>query len=142
MLSLPPTSLTLFKNFKLYSSLIAVVVLLISAANTQAAIYSYSGIGGVDFINNTRETTRAGQIKNLDAHYNSNTEQFNWGYEITSTKFDDGTPGELHNAFWMVITDGPDLLNASESVQKSNYVALMGDLGTGTISAYHRKPPA
>ncbi len=67
----------------------------------------------------------AGDITYFQTSYDSSSEELSWRSTISEAK------GKLADAFWLVLSDGPDPM-----VDRNEYAIFYGDSSSGNLSAY------
>ncbi len=88
------------------------------ASNVHAELYTFE-------INNPEGGDHAGDITNFWTSYDSSSEQLSWQSTISKTN------GNIANAFWLVLSDGPDPM-----IDRNEYTIFYGDAYSGNLSAY------
>ncbi len=88
------------------------------ASSVHAELYTFN-------IDHPEGGDHVGDITNFWTSYDSSSEQLSWQSTISEAN------GNLANAFWMVLSDGPDPM-----IDRNEYTIFYGDKYSGNLSAY------
>ena len=112
------------------------------AAATLLASGGFANAGPISIfshtINNTSNgtfdgvNTRGGDVSRIKTTYNETEQTFSYSYDVAPAISNGGrVNGQENDAFWLVISDGPD-----PKYDSDEYAILFGDLDTGRLTAY------